>query len=187
MACRVRRYWHQSCSKLSSSSCIHGQLVSTGHLEIMGATMLDSVRDSFVQDWEVLSQRLDGKLRVIAKQSLTVWFNRDRLDGLLAEYIGVLDDCELIYAIDVDGRQVSSNIHTNAIDIGAYGQDLSRRPYAVSLSVLNNAAFHGAFACKAYTSQVSLHPCVTVMYGVTSGSSLLGYIAADFYPEAGEK
>ncbi len=146
--------------------------------------MLNSAQESFEHDCEVLSQRLNGQLRAIAKRCLRVWFNRDRLDGLLAEYIDVLEDCELMYAIDVDGHQVSSNIETNAVDISAYGQDLSRRPYAVSLSVLSNSAFRGAFGCRAYTSQVSQHSCVTVMYAVTSGSSLLGYIAADIYPAA---
>jgi hypothetical protein len=47
--------------------------------------------------------------------------------------------------------------------------------------VLNNAAFRGAFLCDAYVSQVTQRDCVTVMYGVTSGTSLLGYIAADFH------
>jgi hypothetical protein len=90
--------------------------------------------------------------------------------------------CELMYAIDAEGRQVSSNIHADSIDHSAYGQDLSRRPYAVSLSVLNNAAFGGAFLCDAYVSSVTRRPCVTVMYGVTAGPSLLGFIAVDFNP-----
>lgn len=140
------------------------------------------LRVAFEQDGTELSRRFDGQLRVIARQSVTVWFNRDRLDQLLAEYVGVLENCELLYAIDANGTQVSSNIHTDIIDVSAYGQDLSRRPYVVSLYVLNNAAFHGAFACDAYLSQATQRPCITVMYGVTTGSSLLGFIAADFYP-----
>lgn len=62
--------------------------------------MLQSVRESYPQDGITLSKRFDGKLRVIARQSVTVWFNRDRLDRLLAQYIGVLDGCQLIYAVD---------------------------------------------------------------------------------------
>jgi len=141
--------------------------------------MPNSAREYTSQDNTSLSKRLEGRLRVIAKQSVTVWFNRDRLDRLLAEYVGLLDDCELLYAIDENAHQVSSNIHVNSIDISAYGQDLSRRPYAISLAVLNNVAAHGAFACGAYTSQVTHGPCVTVMHGVTAGQSLMGYIAAD--------
>lgn len=128
-----------------------------------------------------LSKRLEGRMRVIAKQSVTVWFNRDRLDRLLAAYVSQLDDCELLYAIDENGRQVSSNIHAQSIDVGACGQDLSQRPYVIRLSVLNNVAAYGAFACGAYTSQATQRPCVTVMYGVTAGESLLGFIAADIH------
>jgi hypothetical protein len=147
-------------------------------------TMVMPMQVRIEQDPEGLSQRFESRLRVIAKQSVTVWFNRDRLDRLLAQYIGVLEGCELLYAIDEGGRQVSSNIHASSINRDAYGQDLSRRPYTVSLSVLKNAAFHGAFWCDPYVSQVTRRECITVMYGVTSGESLLGFIAADFYPAA---
>ena len=131
---------------------------------------------------EALSQRFGGRLRVIAKQSVTYWFNHDRLDRLLAQYIGSLEGCELIYAIDQSGRQVSSNIYATTIDTSTHGQDLSQRPYTISLSVLGNLARDRAFACDAYVSQATSRPCVTVMYGVTSASSLMGFIAADFYP-----
>lgn len=141
--------------------------------------MLQHQLNTFEEDHEAIGRHYDGQLRVIARQSVTVWFNRDRLDRLLASYVGVLDSCELLYAVDSEGRQVSSNIGTDSIDVSAYGQDLSARPYSVSLRVLRNPLEHGAFACRRYTSQITYQPCVTVMYGVSVGSSLLGYIAAD--------
>ena len=144
--------------------------------------MVNTLRDTRPQDYDWLGQRFDTSLRLIARRSVRVWFNRGRLDQVLSENVGVCPHCELLYAIDSDGRQVSSNIRTGAIDADAYGQDLSRRPYSVSLSVLNNAAFLGAFLCDTYISQASRRPCVTVMYGVTAGQSVLGYIAADFDP-----
>jgi hypothetical protein len=131
---------------------------------------------------ETLERRYDAALRLIARRAVRVWFNHGRLDRVLSEYIGVCPHCDLLYAIDSDGRQVSSNIGAGTIDPVAYGQDLSRRPYSVSLAVLNNAAFLGAFSCGTYLSQVTRQPCVTVMYGVTAGLSVLGYIAADFDP-----
>lgn len=144
--------------------------------------MLDSVRTSIEFGDEALTRRYGGRLRVVAKQAVTVWFNQDRLDRLLASYIATLEGCELIYAIDASGRQVSSNILSDAIDTGAYGQDLSQRPYALSLSFLNNVASQGAFACDAYLSQATQSQCVTLMHCVASEDSLLGFIAADFYP-----
>lgn len=132
---------------------------------------------------EVLRQRFDGRLRVIAKQAVTYWFNQERLDRLLAQYVGALEGCELIYAIDQSCRQVSSNVYSDRIDTSAFGQDLSDRPYGISLSVMRDIARQGAFACDAYLSQATQRPCVTVMYPVTSDASLMGFIAADFYPD----
>lgn len=145
--------------------------------------MLQQQVNTFEDDHDPIGRCYDGQLRVIARQSVTNWFNRDRLDSLLASYIGVLDNCELLYAIDGDGRQVSSNIQKQSIDISAYGQDLSARPFSVSLRVLRDPIDHGAFACRRYISQISHNPCVTVMYGVSAGSVLLGYVAADISQE----
>ena len=145
--------------------------------------MIETPPDTRTQDYDTLGRCFDVPLRLIARRSVRVWFNRGRLDQVLSENAGACPHCELLYAIDDDGRQVSSNIRAGAIDPDAYGQDLSRRPYSVSLSVLNNAAFQGAFLCDAYISQVSRRPCVTVMYGVTAGQSVLGFIAADFDPD----
>ena len=136
-------------------------------------------------DHEAISRHYGGQLRVIARRSVTVWFIRERLDRLLASYINALDNCELLYAIDTNGRQVSSNVEPDRIVADAYGQDLSSRPYSVSLRVLENPAASGAFACRSYISQVSHKPCITVMHRVSRGSSLLGYIAADFSQSRG--
>lgn len=87
--------------------------------------------------------------------------------------------CDVLYAIDTDGRQVSSNSHEDAIDPGGSRQDLSQRPYLVTMPRLSNAAFEGAFLSDVYTSQITRRPCVTVMCGVTSGPATPGYIAAD--------
>lgn len=134
------------------------------------------------QPHPLLSRRFTGRLRVIAKQSVKYWFDRDRLDKLLAEYIGSLEGCELIYAIDQSGRQISSNVFPASIDASFYGQDLSRRPYAISLSALNDLARHEVFTCNSHVSQATNEPCETVLYGVTSEASLMGFIAADFNP-----
>lgn len=144
--------------------------------------MLDSVRTSIEVGNEAMTQRFGGRLRVVSKQAVTVWFDHDEIDRLLASYIATLEGCELLYAIDASGRQVSSNILPTAIDTSAYGQDLSQRPYALGLSFLNNVASQGAFACDTYLSQATQTPCVTLMHRVASESSLLGFVAADFFP-----
>lgn len=144
--------------------------------------MISSLRDSVQQDHEALCAFFDTPLRMIARRAMRVWFNRERLDQVLSEHIYLCSYYDLIYAIDIDGRQISSNIYADSLDPSAYGQDLSRRPYSVSLAVLNNPAFAGAFLCDTYLSQVNQRPCVTLMYGVTSGPTALGFVAADLDP-----
>ena len=61
--------------------------------------------------------------------------------------MGECFQCDLLYAIDTDGRQVSSNIHERSIDPGSYGQDLSLRPYLFTMPLSGNVAFQGAFLC----------------------------------------
>lgn len=146
--------------------------------------MIHTLQASRTPAFGMPDPRFDTPLRLIARRSIRVWFNRERLDRVLSENAGICPHCDLLYAIDTDGRQVSSNIRAGAIDPAAYGQDLSRRPYSVSLAVLNNAAFQGTFLCEPYVSQATQRPCVTVMYGVTAGRSVLGFIAADFDPAA---
>lgn len=142
--------------------------------------MLRAAYPASAPEDERLSRHIDKPLRDIARRCVKSWFDRNGLDRLLSESLGLLAGCELIYAMDTGGRQISSNICRDSVDRDAYGQDLSRRPYVVSLSALNDAGFRGGFLCDTYISRVTQHPCITFMYRVRSGPALLGYIAADF-------
>jgi len=142
--------------------------------------MANILRKTVLHDYPELCDALDEPLRRIARRSVRVWFNHDRLDQVLAETTSENLQYDLIYAIDTEGRQVSSNIYANSIDRSAYGQDLSQRPYSVITSVLSNAAYRGVFLCDIYISQLTRRPCATFMYGVNSGKATLGFIAVDF-------
>jgi len=144
--------------------------------------MTESLRETVHKQHNALCTLFHAPLRSIARRAVRVWFNRERLDGALSEVIGECFQCDLLYAFDTDGRQVSSNIYERSIDPGTYGQDLSLRPYLISMSLLSNAAFQGALLCDLYTSQLTQQPCLTVMCGVTSGPTTLGFIAADLDP-----
>lgn len=132
-----------------------------------------------------VSERFDRPLRPIVDKAVRCWFNRDRLDDVLADVLRAFPDCELVYAIDIGGRQMSSNLHPDHIDRDAYWQDLSGRPIAVPLGALSDHNFRGAFLCDTYISKVTHRSCVTVMTGVRSGTTLLGFIALDFFGGVG--
>jgi len=141
--------------------------------------MSNSLTDTVQHDDKALCAYFDAPLRELSRRVVRVWFNHERLDEALSKTLQPRLQYDLIYAIDTDGRQISSNVYKDSIDPGAYGQDLSQRPYSVPTAVLNNAAFRGVFVCDAYVSQVTERPCVTVLYGITSGPATLGFIAAD--------
>lgn len=148
--------------------------------------MNGSLQETLQRQHETMCALYQAPLRSTARRAVRVWFNRERLDHVLLEAISTCLRCDLLYAIDGRGRQVSSNIYQHSIDRDAHGQDLSRRPYVVTMPLLSNAADRGAFLCDVYTSQANQRPCVTVMCGVTSGPTTLGFIAADLeldYPK----
>ena len=140
-------------------------------------------RNQIAQDPYLLSEHFDRPLRPIAEKAVRRWFNRDRLDEVLREAYEAYPDAELVYAIDIGGRQMSSNLHPDHTDRDAYWQDLSQRPIAVPLRALSDDNFRGAFVCDTYISQVTQHSCLTVMMGVRSDAALLGFIAIDFVVE----
>lgn len=125
----------------------------------------------------------DEPMGVIAERCAEVWFIHQRLDQVLTNLIFVFPYCELVYAFDTSGQQISSNIRKASIDRLAYGQDLSSRPIAVSPSEQDVAQLNGAFMCDPYVSQVTRRPCATVMFAVKSDTAPLGFIAADFDPQ----
>ena len=148
--------------------------------------MNGSLQETLQRQHETMCALYQAPLRATARRAVRVWFNRERLDRVLLAAMSTSLSCDLLYAIDGHGHQVSSNIYQQSIDRNAHGQDLSRRPYVVTMPLLSNAAHQGAFLCDEYTSQASQRPCVTVMCGVTSGPTTLGFIAADLeldYPK----
>lgn len=105
-----------------------------------------------------------------------VWANPDELTRTLQQDLRKLPHCQLLYAIDISGKQVSANISRPQIDNTWRGQDLSARPY-----LRGNLPFRGMTLSAAYLSQRSLQPCITAVQAVHYQDTLLGFIAADFH------
>lgn len=125
----------------------------------------------------MLAARLETPMALLAELCAKSWLDRDGLDEILRTALADMPVCQLMYAIDTVGRQVSSNVGRDAIDRGKFGQNLSRRPY------LSNAIPYKGFLL----SDVYLNPppdrrsCVTALQVVADASSVLGFVAADFY------
>ncbi len=125
----------------------------------------------------ILASRLEAPMAALAVQCAKSWRARDRLDEILRAALADMPVCRLMYAIDTNGRQISSNVGRDAIDRAKYGQNLAHRPY------LSNAIpYKGFLLSDVYlNTPPDRRSCVTAVQAVTDGSSMLGFVAADFY------
>lgn len=124
----------------------------------------------------LLTGRLVSPMAELARRCSASWRERDRLDAILAEALANMPVCQLIYAIDTNGMQVSSNVGRQNIDRSKYGQILAGRPY------LSSAVPSGGFLLSdVYLSPPERRSCITAVQAVAHGSSMPGFVAADFY------
>lgn len=107
------------------------------------------------------------------------WNDRINLDNALKQYLVDKPEhhCRLLYVIDKNGVQYSSNISDVIIDDAIIGQDLSDRPY---LQNIKTGEGSGVILSDVYIDKQTRRPCITALYTVRDGKVLLGYIAADF-------
>lgn len=123
-----------------------------------------------------LASLLKAPLEQLGEKCLTVWDQADILSATLQESLCKLPHCQLLYAINLEGRQVCANISRNGNDDRWRGQDLSLRPY-----LQGNLPFKGLVLSAAYLSQRSMQPCITALQAIRNDHGLLGFIAADFH------
>lgn len=122
-----------------------------------------------------LANAVAAPLDDIAQRCAAVWPDADRLDPILAQSIGSVPHCQLLYAWDVNGIEVSSMIEATRIDPSWRGWDLSQRPY-----LKNHLPFKGVMLSSVYESVYTHKQCVTALQAVSRDNNLLGFIAADF-------
>ena len=124
-----------------------------------------------------LSSQLKFKMLAIAFDSAKFWEYPEELDQYLIQSINKIPRTKLVYAIDIQGRQLSCNIFSDGTSRNyARGQDLSKRPYAHNIH--NEKVFS---LSPVYLSTVDSKPSITASHPVIhDNGDLLGFIVADF-------
>lgn len=123
-----------------------------------------------------LSSLLKAPIEQLARNGATCWDNAESLTQALQNSLCKLPHCQLLYAIDTEGRQLSANITRSGIDNTWRGQDLSARPFLQGI-----LPYKGMILSAAYLSQRSMQPCITAIQAVRADDRLLGFVAADFH------
>ena len=104
----------------------------------------------------------------------------DRLDKILVNErvnCGEIPACRLLYVIDVNGIQLSSNIFSEdgRVDSRRIGQDLSSRPYIAKVVPAD-----GFFLSDVYISQTTRRSLITAVQLIRTHSGAVGFVCADF-------
>jgi len=135
----------------------------------------DSIHYRVLRIKDALAERIKQPLSDIADQCARVWPDADRLDEVLQQNIGRLEDCSLMYAWDRDGQQVSSMVQAGQVDDKWRGRDLTDRPY-----LTNHLPYKGIMLSSVYRSLIDSRECITALQAVNREGELLGFVAADF-------
>lgn len=125
---------------------------------------------------KLLASLLKAPLTQLAQTLAPQWDNPEQLNQTLQASLCRLPHCQLLYAIDTGGSQLSANITRSSTDNTWRGQDLSARPYLQGI-----LPYKGMILSAAYLSQRSMQPCITAIQAVNRDGQLLGFIAADFH------
>jgi hypothetical protein len=111
----------------------------------------------------------------LARRCAAAWGDADRIDGALRQGMSTLGNCDLLYAFDIDGKLVSSNIERETTDTSMRGHDFQGRPYLES-----NLPYKGIVLSRVYISRYNGRSCITILQAIRRKNEVIGFIAADY-------
>ncbi len=122
-----------------------------------------------------LAHRIEAELAHLAQECADRWSFSEDLDVTLKQGLQRLPHCQLLYVLNGDFRQCSSNVGPLAVEAQWRGQDLSARPYLQGL-----LPYRGLVLSSVYLSNRSLEPCISGLHAIQGDDGLLGFVVADF-------
>ncbi|OUD16226.1 PDC sensor domain-containing protein [Thioflexithrix psekupsensis] len=133
------------------------------------------VKQTLGEQRKLLSALLEPPMQEIAKCCVGEWHDTTTLDTVLLTQFSRVPHIQLLYALDKLGRQISANVSVHGADSSYRGQDLSRRPYSVSLYPKRHFMLSSV-----YISQTTGRPSISAVQPVVNEQQFLGFIVADF-------
>lgn len=121
-----------------------------------------------------LVEQTEAALGQLASACAAAWPDPDALDAQLARGIALVPACALLYVLDPQFQQISSNVSRVQTLPYLRGQSLQGRPFLAKRPDDNDLT-----VSDVYLTQQGLRPCITIFQPVRR-EALLGYLAADF-------
>jgi hypothetical protein len=135
-----------------------------------------TLQESIALQRAELLEIMQEPLQQLAAFCHPVWADRERLDLVLSDGLKTLPYGRSLYALDINGIQISSNVSAEGLMPTSFGRDRSKRPYMnVALPIT------GSLLSEAYISLVGRRPSLTAVQIVRDVSgAVLGFIGTDF-------
>jgi hypothetical protein len=138
--------------------------------------MQQTWKDNIYRQREELARKLHEPLTRLGERCAPpAWGNREELNAILRDGLATVPYCSCLYALGVDGVQISDNVGRDGIDPRHYGRDRSQRPY-----MKEQVPAWGFLLSDAYVSLLTHRPGLTALQVVRSEQGMLGYVGADF-------
>ena len=133
------------------------------------------IKQTIGEQRKLLGNLFEPVMLNLAKNCAAHWADIDALDAALSKHYHSVPHCHLIYAIDKFGKQISSNVAGDGIEAAYRNQDLSRRPFSVSLYPKRHFMLSSV-----YISHNTGRPCISAVQPVIVEQQFLGFVVADF-------
>jgi hypothetical protein len=137
--------------------------------------MITSAQQYISRQRDALSIFLSEPLQQLASDCAEVWGDIDRVEDSLRSGMANLPYCNHLYALDLDGIQITARVSIEGVDRNSLGVDRSQQPFMKS--VLPST---GLILSESYISKNSKRPSITAMQVVTIENRPAGFISAHF-------
>ncbi|WP_456445924.1 PDC sensor domain-containing protein [Thiolapillus sp.] len=134
-----------------------------------------SLQEHIRRQRDMLYNMLLDPMKRAARRCARVWDQREQLDQALMKSIGQVPYCSYLYAMDLNGQQISANASQDGLIQADFGRDRSQRPYMQELDPKQDMTLSSA-----YISLRANRPSLTAVRKVRVDGELVGYLGADF-------
>jgi hypothetical protein len=119
--------------------------------------------------------QMEGPMSGLARLCARVWHDVAALDDLLARELATIARCNVLFAVDTEGRQISATHGENGADERLRGSGRAHRPYLASA-----VPWQGFLLSEAFVSERTGRPSIAAVQAVAGEQGMLGFLVAQF-------
>lgn len=133
------------------------------------------LHERILKQRDTLYNMLVDPMHRAAHRCAQVWDDKEKLDQTLLNVLHEIPYCKYLYALSLEGRQISDNASQEGLIHKDYGRDRSQRPYIRDLDPAKDMNMSDA-----YISLRGKRPSITAVENVYREGKHIGYLGADF-------